>query len=178
MSRSAGLSAQRGDIAVTASMEKLQDAYLGAIAAAAGCELSKPDPDPSLDWTIGLRSKSHTAVRTPKIDVALKCTYQTDVAENGEFSFQLKNSHLEVLSEVLLLYPRLLVVMLTPREVDDWVFSTHHGMTVRNSMFWVNLKGVKPSGDKKTTVKVPYKQRFDAPELCRILRALGSGGSI
>ncbi|MEV0110827.1 hypothetical protein AB0H42_31470 [Nocardia sp. NPDC050799] len=66
--------------------------------------------------------------------------------------------------------------MLAPRNVDDWVHSTHHELTVRNSMFWVNLKGVKASGAEKTTVRLPYEQRFDAPELCRILRVLGGGG--
>jgi hypothetical protein len=91
VSVSVGLTDLRGEVAVTASMEKLQDAYLHAIAAAAGCEISKPDPDPGLDWTVGLKSKKHPKFRTPKIDLALKSTQQTAPEENGAFSFKLKN---------------------------------------------------------------------------------------
>ncbi|MDV8008636.1 DUF4365 domain-containing protein [Rhodococcus sp. IEGM 1318] len=176
MTKSVGLEKLRGDIAVTASMEKLQDAYLGAIAAAAGCEMAKPDPDPGLDWTIGLKSKAHTKIRTPKIDVALKSTYQTGPNDSGEFSFTLENPHFEILAEPLLLAPRLLIVMLLPREVDSWVWSRTNWMVMRHSMYWVNLKGRSVSGRHKTNVRVPYSQRFDAMELCRILYSVGSGG--
>ncbi|WP_431234802.1 DUF4365 domain-containing protein [Mycolicibacterium psychrotolerans] len=177
MTKSVGLTAARGEVAVTASMEKLQDAYLGAIAAAAGCELSKPEPDPSLDWTIGHKSKKHTRARTAKIDVALKCTYQTGPGDNGEFSFTIKNDHLGVLAEPLLYYPRLLLVMVVPKDVDAWVWSRSNWMIMRHSMYWVNLRGVSASGKERTNVRVPYKQRFDAPELCRILHLVGSGGA-
>jgi hypothetical protein len=177
VTKSVGLTAARGEIAVTASMEKLQDAYLGAIAAAAGCELSKPDPDPGLDWTIGHKSKKHTRVRTAKIDVGLKSTYQTGPSDNGEFSFTLKNEHHATLSEPLLYYPRLLVVMVLPKDVDAWVWSRTNWMIMRHSMYWVNLRGAQPTGNEKTNVRVPYAQRFDAPELCRILQLVGSGGT-
>ena len=178
MTKSVGLTGMRGNIAVTASMEKLQDAYLGAIAAAAGCELAKPDPDPGLDWTIGLKSATHKKIRTPKIDVALKSTYQTMPNDCGEFSFTLENAHLEILAEEALYYPRLLIVMLLPRDVDSWVWSKTNWMVLRHSMYWVNLRGKPITGDKKTNVRVPYSQRFDALELCRILYKLGAGGSI
>lgn len=177
VTKSVGLTAARGEIAVTTSMEKLQDAYLGAIAAAAGCELSKPDPDPGLDWTIGLKSSQHTKFKTAKIDVALKSTYQHGPNDNGQFSFTLKNEHHNVLSEELLLYPRLLVVMVLPSDVDAWVWSRSNWMIMRHSMYWLNLKGAKLGGEKTTNVRVPYAQRFDALELCRILHSVGSGGS-
>jgi hypothetical protein len=176
VTKSIGLTAERGEIAVTASMEKLQDAYLGAIAAAAGCELSKPEPDPSLDWTIGHKSKKHTHVRTAKIDVALKSTHQAGPNNNGAFSFTLENKHLAVLAEEALYYPRLLVVMLLPKDVDSWVWSRSNWMLLRHSMYWVNLRGAPISGKDRTNVRVPYTQRFDAPELCRILHLVGSGG--
>jgi Domain of unknown function (DUF4365) len=177
VTKSVGLTGARGSIAVTTSMEKFQDAYLGAIAAAAGCELSKPDPDPGLDWTIGHKSTRHTRVRTAKIDVALKCTYQTQPNDNGEFSFTLQNEHLEVLSETALYYPRLLVVMLLPNDVDSWVWSRTNWMVIRHSMYWANLQGAQVRGKAKTNVRIPYAQRFDAPELCRILHLVGSGGT-
>lgn len=177
MTKSVGLTGARGEIAVTASMEKLQDAYLGAIAAAAGCELSKPDPDPGLDWTIGHKSKKHSLVRTAKIDVGLKSTCQTGPNDRGEFSFTLQNEHLETLAEPLLYYPRLLVVMVLPREVDAWVWSRNNWMIMRHSMYWVNLRGKATSGREKTNVRVPYEQRLDALELVRILHLVGSGGT-
>lgn len=178
MTKSVGLTDARGKIAVTASMEKLQDAYLGAIAAAAGCELAKPEPDPSLDWTIGHRSDKHTLVKTAKIDVALKSTFQTEPNDRGEFSFTIKNIHLEVLAEELLYYPRLLIVMLLPKNVDAWVWSRHNWMIMRHSMYWVNLRGVQATGKEKSNVRVPYTQRFDAPELCRLLHLVGEGKPI
>jgi hypothetical protein len=39
----AGAGPLRGDVHITAGMEMLQDAYLHAVAAAAGCVLAKPN---------------------------------------------------------------------------------------------------------------------------------------
>lgn len=46
----------RGDIHVTASMEVLQTGYLHAVAAAAGCAVSKPFPDAyGTDYNVSTR---------------------------------------------------------------------------------------------------------------------------
>ncbi|EEN89474.1 hypothetical protein RHOER0001_4354 [Rhodococcus erythropolis SK121] len=170
------LDAARGDIDVSASKEVLQQGVLHAFAAAAGCTLSPPFPDVTgVDWTVTLPSMSHTSVIDAQIDVQLKCTETVAPASSGEFSFTLKNEHFEKLARTNISHPRLLLVMICPPDTENWVRSRAHWTLVRHSMYWVNLYGKTPTGMEKSNVRVPYKQRLDDRELCRILHAVGNG---
>jgi hypothetical protein len=49
--------------------EQFSDAYLGAVAAVAGCQCAKPMPDVDrIDWTIGW-PRGGTDIHSPKVEV-------------------------------------------------------------------------------------------------------------
>src|SRR4051812_43263221 len=66
----------RGQLATTAMMEKLQDAYFRAVTAAAHCLIAKPETDIGIDWIVTHRSGSHVNDDFSQIYVQLKSTAQ------------------------------------------------------------------------------------------------------
>ncbi|WP_082429524.1 DUF4365 domain-containing protein [Pseudanabaena sp. 'Roaring Creek'] len=64
-----------------------------AVALAVGCSTAKPDPDDdSIDWTLSTRVTGSVLVRSPKIDIQLKCT-ATDCLHADHLSFPLKRKN-------------------------------------------------------------------------------------
>jgi hypothetical protein len=70
----------------------------------------------------------------------------------------------------------ILVAMLVPREVEEWLTLTPENLLVRHCCYWVNLEGVPITGETKTTVRVPRQQVFDDSALCAIMERIGKGG--
>lgn len=158
-------------------MELLQEGALHALAAAAGCTLSTPKPDVNgIDWTITLHSKNHALVWDAEIDVQLKCTHQSVPNTVGDFPFKLTNKRFEKLAHIHISKPRLLLVMLCPPNVEKWLHTSPNHSAIRHSMYWYNLFGLQTSGKDETVVRVPYKNRLDALELCRIMHIAGNTG--
>jgi hypothetical protein len=158
-------------------MEVLQVGYLHAVAAAARCQLSQPQPDRGLDWTITHEAASHVHDSEALLKVQLKSTYQRlPVSDETSFPFQLANEHLAKLARSPVTIPRILIVMIVPRDIRDWVFSRPTEMLVRHQAYWVNLEGVQPTGTKKTTVRVHTDHVFDDIALCKVMELIGQGG--
>lgn len=172
-----GPSVLRGTVPVRSAMEVLQVGYLHAVAAAARCQLSQPNPDRGLDWTITHEATSHTFDSEALLKVQLKSTYQLSPEPSGEtFPFVLKNAHLAKLAQSPVTVPRILIVQIVPREVEDWVLSNPTELFVRHQAYWVNLEGVSSTGEKTTTVHVPTDHVFDDIALCDMMELVGQGG--
>src|SRR5271170_2656464 len=101
-------------MARTAQQEGFGDAFLLAIAGAAGCatSLRRPDDD-SVDWTLSCR----LALR-PKIDVQMK-TYINDDGQEEHIRYPLKKKNYDDLIITDLFVPRILVLILLPRNIED-----------------------------------------------------------
>ena len=173
---SGSVKAVRGTIAETASKETLQEGFLHALAASAGCSLASPKPDVNgIDWHITLHSRAHSLVWDSTIDVQLKCTHTAVPNTTGTFAYDLKNAHFEKLAMTKISRPRLLFVMLVPADLEKWLHVSPNWTLMRHSMYWANLHGLSTTGDKYSRVHVPYANRLDPLELCRILHAVGDG---
>jgi Domain of unknown function (DUF4365) len=170
------LSTLRGDLADTACMETLQVGYLHAVAAAARCSIATPSPDRRLDWIALHQSEQHTEDNEACLKIALKATAQVTTPKSDEFAFRLENAHLEYLSRPDPTVKRILVVMILPKDIRRWIRADKQQLELRHCCYWVNLEGQQPSGESKTTVKVPAGQIFDDVALCNIMKRIGSGG--
>lgn len=168
----------RGDLADTASMEILQIGYLHAVAAAAKCSIATPNPDKRLDWLVTHQSSSHTAGDDEvTLKLALKATTTVPANPTGNsFSFTLKNEHLEYLTYLQPTVNRILVVMLLPSNIDDWIIAHSNYLELRHCCYWVNLSGHPITGRDRTTIRIPTNQLFDDRALCGIMARIGSGG--
>ncbi|WP_328992199.1 DUF4365 domain-containing protein [Kribbella sp. NBC_01245] len=158
-------------------MEVLQVAYLHAVAAAAGCTLGSVAPDRGIaDWTVGHISEEHTADTESTIKVQLKSTHQVAPSPSGDFwSITLENEHIAKLAQQPVTLPRILVAMILPREIDDWVGVSSDFMTLRHCAYWANLAGTTPSGQGRSNVRIPTANVFDVAGLCSIMATVGRG---
>ncbi|MET9955944.1 DUF4365 domain-containing protein [Streptomyces sp. NPDC006339] len=170
----------RGSLATTACMETLQVGYLHAVAAAAGCSLSQPFPDNGIDWHVSHSAPGHTIDDEVTIKVQLKCTYQLPPrqvgSDAGEFSFTLDNEHLVKLARSPVAVHKILVVMLVPRDREDWLRAGHDRLDLRHCCYWINLAGHPVTGRHRTTVRISTARIFDDRALCEIMARVGVGG--
>ncbi|WP_371482926.1 DUF4365 domain-containing protein [Kitasatospora sp. NBC_00315] len=168
----------RGNLATTACMETLQVAYLHAVTAAAGCSLSQPFPDNGIDWQVSHGSPAHEVDDEVTLKIQLKATQQIASAPVGPyFSFTLDNDHLRKLARVRVAVPKILVVMLLPRRVDQWLQARPDALELRHCCYWVNLAGHAVTGQRRTNVRVPVARVFDDRALCEIMARVGAGES-
>jgi hypothetical protein len=157
-------------------MEVLQQGYLHAVAAAAGCTLSSPFPDRGFDWTLSHGATAHTIGPEATIKVALKATAQLGPRPAGhDFPFALKNEHLAKLSWVDPTIPSVLVVMILPQSKRHWIFATGDLLQLRHCCYWINLDGHAVRGEHTTTVRVRTDHIFDDVSLCAIMQQVGQG---
>ena len=167
----------RGQIPQSQSMETLQIGYLHAVAAAAGCTLARPDPDRGIDWYVSHEHDLHTHDPSPTISVQLKSTSRLSPNPSGEtFPFPLKREHLRKLAaSPVTPVPRLLVVMIIPRDIADWVSVRPDHMALRHCSYWANLEGHAITAATTTTVRVKTHNVFGDVALGWIMRQVGAG---
>jgi hypothetical protein len=137
--------------------QQLSMAYLHAVASAAGfaCQAREVDDD-SVDRTIVARGWLHEKAlfRSPKIDVQLKSLTRKPLAD-GEtsFTFRLNRKNYDDLRHRAQV-PRLLVVLLLPRDPGQWVEQGDDQMVTRYAAYYLSLAGM---GDAPQRSKVPVE---------------------
>lgn len=169
----------RGSLRLKSRMEMLQDSYLKAVAAAAGCQMAKPDPDDGIDWILTHSSKEHTADCQIDLKVQLKSTFQVEPnPQNGKVAVRVERRRFEMLALSPVINARILVAMIVPRSVDFWIKASHDFLTLRHCAYWINLEGRDPGDAEEVTVSVQTTNVFDDISLCRMMKRLGEGGKL
>ncbi|MFI6466643.1 DUF4365 domain-containing protein [Streptomyces sp. NPDC050528] len=168
----------RGDLPKKQRMEMLQDGYLRAVAAAAGCTMAKPDPDDGIDWKLSHTSEFHTADCQIDLKIQLKSTWTSAPnPSNGFVSVNLSNERLKLLARSPVTVHRILVAMIVPEDIANWVEASHEIFQLRHCAYWRSVTGVESSGEKYTAVRVSTSQIFDDVSLCAIMERIGKGGA-
>jgi hypothetical protein len=145
--------------------ERLSVAYVTAVAARAGCQISKPDIDKqSIDVTI-----RPIKGRKVSIDLQLKATskncYQDEV-----ISFDLPVNNYDDLRDSKCTAPHYLVVLVLDPDGDVWLASDEDALLIRRCAYWLNLAGLPETTNKETiAVKLPRGQRFDVAALMSMM---------
>jgi hypothetical protein len=171
----ATLGAPRGTLDLDASKEALNRAYVRAVAAAARCMTSTPEPDyDKVDLTIR-QNADHLKFNRAVLDVQLKATAQK-VLKEDHIAFSLKQSDYNALCNTKCWNPRILVVFLVPESPDRWVYQHERAMLTRHCAYWYSLRGEPETAQASKTVHVPRSQVFDVDGLCRLLQIIGDGG--
>lgn len=161
-------------ISRTAQQECFGDAFLLAVAGAAGCAVSlrRPDDD-SIDWTLSCRLS-----RRPKIDVQMKTwTGGDDSSDPIRYPLKRKNYDDLILTDVLA--PRILVLVMIPQGIEEWITSSVGQLVLRRCSYWVSLAG-QPQSDNETsvTVSVPRANVLTVNALQGLMRRINEGGAI
>ena len=160
---------------ITQKQEQFSNAYLHAIATVAGCTLATPQvDDDSIDFTIS--SKDHS--RRPKLDIQLKC-YMKDTCVNGSgLSYRLSRKNYDDLRIQNCLVPRVLIVVVVPRDVEDWLSQSDNEVKLRYCGYWASVKGEPQLDQEKITVKLPQANRVTPQVLNNLMSRIAAEGDL
>jgi hypothetical protein len=155
--------------------EQFSRAYVRAVAAVAGFTISEPEvDDDSVDLTLSVRGLRGT-IRSPKLDAQLKCTHVADFSAVA-LRYPLKRKNYDDLIPTDVQVPRILIVVLVPSDIANWLEQDHPQMTMRNCGYWVSLRGQAPStNDTSVTVALPIAQTFNVDQLTNMMARIGVG---
>lgn len=157
-----------------AQKEQFSNAYVLSIAAVAGCSVSKPSVDhDSIDWTI-----SNRLPKRPKLDIQLKCK-ATDDRIDFPLSYPLSPKNYADLILTDLIAPRILVVVLVPTDISDWLVASEHELILRRCAYWFSLTGeAESSNTTSVTVNIPAENRFTVESLSGLMQKISRGEAL
>ena len=149
--------------------EQYSYAFIHAAAAVAGFSSTTPPvDDDSIDWCVH-GTGGGGSIRSPRLDMQVKSVSSPNFI-NDQLHYPLKAKNYADLIPNNVMVPRILVVVCIPAAVEEWQVLTHDHMLLRNSAYWVSLRGMAPSdNDYKVTVLLPKSQRFDGTALEEIM---------
>lgn len=155
--------------------EQFSKAYVRAVVSVAGYTIYEPVvDDDSVDIGIAARGGRGTT-RSPKLDLQLKCT-ERDVLSDEECRFQLSIKNYNDLRGEGLQVPRVLVVLIVPDELDNWVSQSEEEMIVRRCAYWVSLREYKETANiSSVTIPIPRDNIFSVDALKEIMDMIASG---
>ena len=154
--------------------EQFSITYVRAIAAVVGYSLYIPEIDnDSVD--LGILSRGGTGkIFSPRLELQLKCTAR-DVLENNSLKYPLiiKTYHdLRINS----LVPRILVVVLVPEKITDWIKQTEDELCLRYCAYWVSLRGMPDTTNTtNVTIEIPRSNQFTPDALQTIIQRISFG---
>jgi hypothetical protein len=160
---------------VNKQKELLSLAYVKAVAATVGLGLYTPYPDDdSVD--IGLAASGiKGTIRSPRLELQAKATARDLLYDDGLIHFPLTIKNYDDLRPVNLMVPRILVVMLVPEDINQWLEISDEQLLIRHCAYWCSLRELpETSNPNNITVYVPILQRFDVAGLSAIMERISN----
>jgi hypothetical protein len=147
--------------------QQLSFAYVQAVAARAGFACDRPSvDDDSVDLRIAASGSVHgmAIFRSPMIELQMKATSAKEPkSEHLSFALPIKNYD-DLRQETMV--PRLLVVLLLPERIEEWLDQSEDQMITRRCAYWTSLLGQPESRNStRVTVSLPRKNQFTVPGL-------------
>jgi hypothetical protein len=154
-------------------LEQFSFAYVRAVAATAGVNVYRPEVDAdSVDLGFAVRS-IRGEPQSPRVEAQVKAATQPDLTpELIRFPLKVKNYN-DLCGDHYV--PRVLVVVLVPPNVEDWLQQSEDQLALRRCGYWMSLADRDVSGNvSSVTVPLPRSQVFSTSALRQLL---GMGGS-
>ncbi len=153
--------------------EQFSLAYIRAVAAQAGYQITRPEVDnDSVDGTL-----IADFGRRPRIDFQAKATSRQIVqGDNIHFALKIKNYD-DLRAETRT--PRILIVVLMPKEKNQWLTQTQEQLCLRHCGYWVSLEGHQEvSSTTSITVHIPLVNMFNVEQLDDLMTKVEKGQSL
>ena len=148
-------------------------AYIEAVASQAGYQVEEIMVDrDSVDGTL----KADFG-RRPRIDFQAKATAGDVVRQDYvHFPLPVKNYNdlrLEAIN------PRILIVLVMPESVDDWINQSARELCLRHCAYWMSLDGEPPTPNQNTiTVRLPLGSVFNSVQLMDMMQTAERTGAL
>ena len=160
---------------ISQQKEQFSSTYVRAVASVAGCSLYTPSvDDDSVD--LGLAARGGTGpILSPRLELQLKCTSR-NVLEESFVRYPLKLKNYDDL-RISTLVPRILVVVLVPEDLADWLQQQEEELCLRYCGYWISLRGMSETQNTKTvTVELPRSNQFTVETLQSMIQRISFGG--
>lgn len=160
---------------ITHRQDAISGAYIRAICAVTGCGIDSVTLDnDKIDYIVSSRVRG--TVRTkPKIDIQAKCM-MSGAASSDPIPFVVDLATYDNLRDALVTNPRVLVVVLVPENVDEWISQSETELALSHCGYWLSLKG-QPDSDTSTskTVYLPRRNIFTPLTLRDMMERTSNG---
>lgn len=160
--------------------EEFSYAYVYAITSAAGYSFQRtttPLDQLGIDLIltgIGLQG----LIRNPQLYVQLKCTSR-EVLDESSLKYPLRIKNYEELRVLKQYPPLILVVVLVPDNVDEWLHQSEDELCLRRCGYWISLAGEAPTQNQETvTVSIPRKNIFTVNTLKSLMQRIARGENL
>jgi len=125
---------------------------------------------------LGLASRGGTGpILSPRLELQLKCTSRDVLSESSvRYPLNLKNyNDLRINA----LVPRILVVVLVPENLADWLVQSEDELLMRHCGYWVSLRGLPETPNTTTvTVELPRSNQFTVEAVVSMFQRISNGG--
>ena len=154
-------------------MSRFSLAYIEAVASRAGFQVEETKVD--LDSVDGALKGDFG--RRPRIEFQAKATAR-DVVRGSHVHFPLSIKNYDDLRDEAI-NPRILIVLVMPREIDEWVSQTQEELCLRHCAYWMSLRGEPATSNvHNITVQVPLDNVFDSAQLITMMRRTERTGAL
>jgi hypothetical protein len=161
----------------SAFKEQFSLAYARAVAAVAGCDVTVYNVDVN-GCDIGIHATDDRMhARLPKVDAQVKCTSQ-EINEEESVVFDLDvRTYRKLRQDVTV--PRILIVVLVPRNPEDWIAHSEEEMAIRHCGYWRSLYDLDETANVDSVrVRVPRTQVFTPDALLSIMEQINEAGRL
>jgi hypothetical protein len=94
------------------------------------------------------------------------------------FSYALKIKNYNDLRITDILVPRILVVVVVPKDITGWIGQSDNETLLKYCSYWVSIRGQLDVTNKKTvSVHLPQANRLTVSGLRNLLQIVASGGT-
>ncbi|MFB2976267.1 DUF4365 domain-containing protein [Microseira sp. BLCC-F43] len=155
--------------------EQFSNTYIQAVASVAGYSLYRPDvDDDSVDLGIAARG-GMGPILSPRLELQLKCTSR-DILDSACVRYPLNLKNYNDL-RINTLVPPILVVVLVPDNLNEWLQQSEQKLCMRYCGYWISLRG-QPETRNTTavTVELPRSNQFTVEALRGIIDRISLGG--
>jgi hypothetical protein len=127
--------------------------------------------DDSVDWGIA-PTGTIGQVRSPRLELQLKSTSRNNLSDS-ELRYPLKLKNYDDLRPDEFAIPRILVVVLIPENLADWLQQSEEELCLRYCGFWVSLRGMPETQNTGTvTIRLLRTNQFTPQALQSIMQLL------
>lgn len=155
--------------------EQFSITYIRAVAAVAGYSLYRPEvDDDSVD--LGIAARGYFGrVRSPRLELQLKSSSR-DIIDDNVIRYPLKLKNYNDLRMIDFATPRILVVMLMPDDIGDWLQQSQQELCMKHCGYWISLQGMPETINAATvTITIPRTSVFTVTALTSIMQGIGQG---
>ena len=160
--------------------EEFNYAYLYAVTSAAGYSFqksSRPTDVGGIDIIIS-GIETQYSLYPPRLEIQVKST-STDVVSEEFVRYPLKLKNYNELRKSKILTLRLLIVVLSPDNLNNWVQQSETELCLRHCAYWMSLKGMPETSNKvNVTISIPRQQIFTVDTLKTLMQRIATGGAL